>query len=327
MAAGLWVPALLHAADSADPGDSGTGTEAGATPMQRADSYQREISENINSAAQWVDSFFDDERYIAEDATTKLRVGQAVFQEYGDTPEFKTRVNLSFDVPHTEKRLRLFVGRDEVEDARDNRQNIINDNTGDGSAAGVQFFAKASDRQNLSLTAGVKVSSADLFAGPRYRYTFQYHDWQLRFTQGFRWYTGTGWESRTRFDYERIVYEKLFFRQTLEGRWREEDPGYEYSLRSTLTQPIKSRKAIEYQLAFQFKTHPQQRLDYTVLRIRYRQNFLRKWLFYEMNPQIAMRNDEDFKPKPGIELRIEVLFGGRNSSKPKDTQAGASGDG
>lgn len=288
--------------------------------MQRADSYQHAISQNINSAAQWVDSFFDDERYFAEDATTKLRVRQSVFQEYGDTPQFKTRVNLSIDVPRTEKRLRLFVGSvdDDNTGSSSTLQGSIRDTNDDASAAGVQFFAKASDRQNLSLVAGVRVSSADVFAGPRYRYLFRYHDWQLRFTQGIRWYTGTGWESRTRFDYERIVFDRLFFRQTLDGRWREEDPGYEYALRTSLAQPIKSRKAIEYQWVNQFETHPQQRLASTTLLVRYRQNFLRKWLFYEMNPQVAMRNDESFKPKLGIELRIEVLFGGRNSGKSAD---------
>jgi hypothetical protein len=304
------------------------GEPGGEDPTEgfQADLYQRMISENINGAAQWVDSFFDDERYIAEDATTKLRVGQSMFLEYGATPEFKTRVNLSVDVPRTESRLRLFVGGDDdISKSEDTLPDTLVDSSdGDGSTAGVQFFAKASDRQNLSMAAGIKVSTADLFAGPRYRYLFRYHDWQLRFTQGIRWYARRGWESRTRFDYETIVEGKLFFRQTLDGRWREEDPGYRYELRSSLIQPLKTRKAVVYQWANLFSTHPHQRLVATVLRLRYRQNFLRKWLFYEMNPQLAFRNDESFKPKAGINLRIEVLFGGKDflkKHKDRDTNS------
>jgi hypothetical protein len=63
-----------------------------------------------------------------------------------------------------------------------------------------------------------------------------------------------------------------------------------------------------------------------VLRIRYRQNFLRKWLFYEMNPQIAMRNDEHFKPKPGIVLRIDVVFGGKRYYRKRSPSELMGGD-
>jgi hypothetical protein len=282
-----------------------------------ADVYQRRISENINSAAQWVDSFFDDERYIAEDASSKLRFGQSVFLEYGANPELNTRLNLSVDVPRTEKRLRLFIGsEDDANPTSEQLPDSVDDDTGrDGSAAGVQFFAKASDKQNLSLSAGIKVSSADLFIGPRYRRTVNLDNWLFRFTQRFRWYTGQGWESRTRLDFERIVGQNLFFRQTFDGRWREEDPGYRYESRSSVIQALKRRKAVEYQWANLFNTHPQQRLVSTVFRLRYRQNFLRKWLFYEMNPQLAFRNDEHFKPKAGIVLRIEAVFGGKDFLK------------
>lgn len=308
LAVGSCLPGSLLAADSA-AGDSG------ATEEFPPDVYQRTISENINNAAQWVDSFFDDESYIAEDATTKLRIRQSVLFQYDDSTEYKTRGNLSIDVPRTENRLRLFIGRTDDDRTPDSLQDTGNERDSGGSAAGLQYFARASDKQNLSLIAGIKVSSADLFTGPRYRYTFRFHDYNLRFTQGLRWYTGRGWESRTRFDYETIVYDRLFFRQTLFGRWREEDPGYQYELRSSLFQPIKARKAVEYQWVNLFKTHPHQHLDSVVLRMRYRQNFLRKWLFYEMSPQVAFRNHEDFDPKPGIMLGLEVVFGGKQFLK------------
>jgi hypothetical protein len=304
----LCLPGRLPAAEPAD--DAATGFNEATVDL-----VQHSVSENINQAAQWVDSFFDDERYIAEDATTKLRFGQSVFLEYGNNPEFKTRLNLSVDVPRTENRLRLFVGGDDESNNSSVTPTGIDSQNRDGSAAGVQFFAKASDRQNLSLVAGVKVSSTELFTGPRYRRTFKYHDWQLVFTEGVRWYTSRGWESRTRFDYERLLDQRLFFRQTLQGRWREEDAGYQYEFISSIAQPIHHRKAVVYQWATLFETHPHQRLASTVVRMRYRQNFWRKWLFYEMNPQLAMRNDEHFKPKAGIVLSLEVVFGGKTSRR------------
>ena len=304
----LALPCLAAVAGVA-AADNRTDSAAG---LYAADQMQRSISENINGAARWIDSFFDDERYIAEDATTKLRFGQSAFLEYGESPEYQTKVNLSIDIPRTEKKLRVFIAsEDETDKTPDTLFNRV-ETSEDTSAAGVQFFAKASDKQNLSLTAGVKLESTEFFIGPRYRYNLRLNSWQLRFTQRVRWFSSKGWEATTRFDFEHLLSDKLFFRQTLDGRWREEDEGYRYEIRPTLVQQLASGQLIEYQWNTQFRTSPNHRLESSIARVRYRRNFLRKWLFYEVNPQLAFRNDEDFDPKVGITFQVEVVFGGKD---------------
>jgi hypothetical protein len=301
----------LAAAGSDTPAE----TNGAADEHYAVDRMQQGVSASINGAARWVDSFFDDDRFIAEDATTKLRLGQSVFLEHGDGVENKTRINLSFKVPRTQKRLRLFVGsEDDTNKTPDTLFNRV-DTSEDTSAAGVQFFAKSTTKQNLSLTAGIKLDSQDVFIGPRYRRTVGLEDWLLRFTQRVRWFTSMGWEATTRVDFEHLVSPRLFFRQTIDGRWREEDPGYQYEIRPSLTQKLHSGKALEYQWNTLFKTSPNHRLDSSVLLVRYRRNFLRPWLFYEIDPQIAARNDEDFDPKLGITFQIEVVFGGKDFNK------------
>jgi hypothetical protein len=287
-----------------------TGSEAYA-----ADRVQQSISQGINSAAQWVDSFFDDERYIAEDATTKLRLRQSLFLEHGESPEHKTQVGLSIKVPRTKKRLRLFVGSEE--ESTKTPDTLFNrvESRDEQSAAGVQFFAKSTTRQNLSLTTGVKFDSQELFVGPRYRLNVDLKDWLFRVTQRVRWFTSNGWEATTRLDFEHLLSDTLFFRHTVDGRWREEDEGYQYEIRPSLIQQLHSRKAIEYQWNTLFKTRPNHRLEISVLRMRYRRNFFRPWLFYEINPQLAVRNDEDFKPKLGVTFQIEIVFGGKDFRK------------
>ena len=305
-----WVAANeldLSGSDANPPGD-----------YNPADRIQRSISENINGAAQWIDSFFDDDRFIAEDATTKLRLGESVFLEHGDSLEYKTKVSLSFKIPKTKKRLRVFVAsEDDTNKTPDALFNRVEDSE-ETSAAGVQYFAKTSKKRNLSLTTGIKLDSREFFIGPRYRRTFKFDTWNLRFTQRLRWLSKKGWEATTRFDYERLLGEKLFFRHTVEGRWRDEDEGYQYEIRPSLVQQLRSKKPIEYQWNNLFKTSPNHRLDSSVLLVRYRRNLKRKWLFYEINPQIAFRNDEDFEPKAGITFQIEVVFGGKDFLKRRD---------
>ncbi len=304
-------PRWLAAAGPGDPPEAGEARSEDSAP----DRAQRGISESLNGAAQWVDSFFDDGRYISEDASTKLRLRQSLFLEYGDGVENQTRVSLSIRVPHTQKRLRLFVGsEDETGKTPDTLFNRV-ETSEDTSAAGVQFFARATRTQNLSLTTGVKLDSQEVFAGPRYRQTVPLDDWLFRFTQRVRWYTRKGWEATTRFDFEHLFRPTLFFRQTVEGRWREEDEGYQYEIRPSLVQQLHSGKAIEYQWNTLFQTRPNHSLESSVVLLRYRRNFLRPWLFYEINPQVAVRNDEDFDPKLGITFQVEVVFGGKDFLK------------
>lgn len=277
-----------------------------------ADDTHKAVSQSINNAARWIDSFFDDDTYIAEDATTTLRLSQAIFLERGESQQYKTRVNVKIDVPRFKNKLNLFAGG-EADDERtsDAPINSIQDTTND-PFAGFQYFAKSTNKVNLSLTAGVKFDSAELFVGPRLRRTFALGTWNLRFIQRVRWFTDSGWEVPTRFDLETLFGDHLFFRNTVEGRWREKDDGYRYEIRPTLFQRLANRKAIEYQWSTVFKTRPNHRLEQSIASIRFRRQIWRKWLFYEIDPQVAFRNDDDFDPKAGVTLALEVVFGGKD---------------
>lgn len=278
--------------------------------MTVMDKSQLIVSENVDDFARWIDSFFDDERSVAEDATTRLRVSQGVFFEEGKRVALKTRANVKIDVPRFKNRLKLIFSDADINEDKTSEipDNVI---TEDGEAQlGLQYFAKDSDTNNLSISTGIKIESLEVFAGPRYRYTTQLDGWQLRFTQRVRWYTSRGWESTTRFDLERLLSEKVLFRNTIEGRWRQQDEGYRYEINSRVIQSLQRKKAIEYQWGNFFRTRPVHRFEESVLRIRYRQRFWRKWLFFEAVPQLAFRNDDDFDPTPGINFLLEVVFGG-----------------
>jgi hypothetical protein len=279
--------------------------------MTAMDKTQYMVSENIDGFAQWIDSFFDDGRIIEEDASTRLRVSQGVFFEKGEQARLKARINVKFDVPRFKNRLKLFVSDEDVNEEKTvTAANKTFNEIDEDVQIGLQYFAKSSDKRNISLSTGIKLESLEVFAGPRYRRTFRLDGWQLRFTQRIRWYTSMGWESTTRFDLEKLLSDKILFRNIIKGRWREEDEGYRYEISPTLVQALEGDKGLEYQWGNFFRTRPVHRFEESVLRVRYRQRFWRKWLFYEVAPQVAFRNDDDFEATPGINLLLEVVFGG-----------------
>jgi hypothetical protein len=299
------------------------------------DRAQDAVSDSVNEAAQRFDAFFGDERYVAEDAYSLIRLTPSVFFEEGEAPEHKLRFNAKVKVPRLSKRLRVVIA-----DTSEDDESVLQRESfpeaqqteNDATAVGFQYFLHTKKKLNTSVTAGIKIGSGhvvDFFAGPRLRKTWPFEVWQIRFTERVRWYTDIGWESRTRFDFERLFDATLFFRTTADLRWRKEDyndEGFRLEAGPTLTQRLGPKAAVDYQWNNVFKTKPDVRLDETTLRARYRQRIWRNWLFFEINPQVAFRNDDDFRYTPGIEFRLEASFGGleeirerRRRSRSKET--------
>jgi len=298
-----------------------------ATPPGRStiDRFHASMTVSANDAARWFDSFFEDERYIAEEATSRIRLRPSLLLEEGRSARFRFSVGARINVPHFNRKLKLVLsGEDDtLQDNLDSQRFTTTDGrNADETNIGLQYILREKAHLNTHIAAGVKIGGnhiVDLFIGPRLRTTWHQALWQLRFTERVRWYTDIGWESRTRFDLERVVGTAWFFRGTIDARLRQEDyndSGLRYDISPTLTQKLRDRAAIEYQWNTGFVTRPAHRLQETGLRVRFRKQIWRDWLFYEINPQLVFRNDDDFRATPGIEFRLEASFGGLDDKLP-----------
>jgi hypothetical protein len=148
-----------------------------------------------------------------------------------------------------------------------------------------------------------------LFLAPRYRYFVPINPWDFRFTQEVIWKTDTTWQTNTIFDLERKLPHDLFFRTSAGGTWINTSKGYFYSLSFSLRHPLDSKRALEYVWNNSFQTRPVGELVEVFFSVRYRQNFLREWLFFEVAPQYRFPRDSQFKGTPGILFRFEMFFG------------------
>jgi hypothetical protein len=300
------------------------GTEAVPAPSGEEDadmvqSMYDSISRGFLGSAMWLDSFFGDERYEAEVYSSQLKLRFEAFRE-GDTGMDYRRPNfdLRLVLPQLRRKTRLVVSGDPTVDydasatpgATPSGQPVPPGGTGTVTTS-LQYFPVETKRSNVSLRAGLKLSGGklQLLLGPRYRYLVEFGPWDLRFTQEIIWTTDVGWQSLTRFDYERTLHAGLFFRTTLEGVWTESVNGYPYALRFLLRHPLDTNRALEYEWINTFQTRPTNLLMEEMLIFRYRQRFWKKWLFLEIDPQFRYPRDQGFAFTPGILFRLEMIFG------------------
>ena len=281
------------------------------------DQAHANLSKGVLATANWLDSFFDDRRFQIEANETRIKTGFSTLIEKGEGLDFDVKANVRLRLPRFKNKLHLLVlaePDDENTTARGLEQRSRNQipNSDERSfAAALQYFFKETPLRNLSLLAGLKVRSGIPvgFLGSRYRQTIEVVSWTTRFTQSLRWFTDDGWEARTLLDFEKPLLDKLFFRTTAEGIWRQEKDGYFYNLKLLLFQPLSEIRSLSYEWNHLFRTQPNNRLEEINLGIRYRERIWRKWLFYEVGPQFSFPQEKDYDFVLRALFKLDVILG------------------
>ncbi len=290
-----------------------TGNVEGAAASNDEDSFidwhKRELDSQVQRAAMWVDSFFQDPNYEAEVATSQLRIRPELHYRNEQGAKARLKFSLKLSLPNVNNRISLIAGHDPDEGKFEEAA----EDPGDNSIVGLQFFGKIRRNWHLSLSAGFKFNDFAMFVGPRARFIKAFSERSsYRFTQTVRWQTNNYWQFNSRLDLNHAFNDRFFFRQTFYGRWRGEksdEVGYRTRVSSFLTQRLKNLAGLQYEFTTIFHTQPDTHVDQYRLSLRFRKRTSREWLYYEIAPEVSFEDDFDYKANPGIRLRVEFFYG------------------
>ena len=317
-------PASAAPATPAEPAPPESAVSKSAeTESSTIDRVHRQLSETISSSAGWMDKFFDDPNYSDEDNRSTFRLTLSSLIEDGEDVDFGAKIRFRVALPRWENRLQLIIAGDS-EDAESIDGDFEDDDfelgrEGDRSAAiGLKYFTRQTKRHNVSLGGGVRWrdGSPRLFIEPRYRFFSDIGTWDMRFIQKVGWFDPEGWESSSKLQFERTFGDEYFFRT--EGRlyWYEDDEGWFPQLNFILRKPLSQKRVVAFEWRNYFETKPENILESSVLKLRYRQRVYRRWLWFEVAPQVTFPEDEDYDWKPGITFKLEAYFGLSHLNSP-----------
>jgi hypothetical protein len=281
------------------------------------DTLQAGITKNILQSSQWLDSFFYDPRYAAEENETRAVVRYESFIENHAHWTFKTKVKFVLILPQLKNKVNIIVAGDPDEDSPSKPgQGLLTSptpvgNTDRDTTAALGYLFRSDERRNISAKVGIRYRNGHIvsFIRPHYRRLYHLEGWDLRFTQEFPYWTDTKWSSSTTVDLERPLGDTFFFRASLNGSWYEKLPGYYYGLVFSLSQPLSTTSALSYDLGASFQTGAHDVLQTVVAATRYRQRFWRDWMYFDIAPQVRFPRDRRFNPVPGILFGLELQFG------------------
>lgn len=298
------------------------GQDAYEYEKQWYDDSQIYINTKFCEPVLWFDNFFASDRLFEEGvAGTYIRWRNDFSYDEEDGFNYKMRLNASVVLPGFSDKLRLTFEGDEDEDLRD----IAPGGAGaDDSPSSLGLQVDVTENVRSKFSASINLSPKLLL---RYRYTYPINEEvTMRFTQEVERKKAVN-GARTRVDYEHTFKQDLLFRSSSELRSSEEFEGVDWLQAFILYQRLGEKSSIAYETSVNGITEPLSLTTNYRAGVRYRKNFHREWLFYEIAPEITWpitldddRSTIEFGRRSRflIFFRLEVHFGNAHNRRYQD---------
>ena len=292
-----------------------------ARDVDDSDKLEEDGGNAAESASNSIDSFFASELHttFAEQGNRlRLRLNVDQIEHHGWDISEEVKVNLA--LTELGKRLR-FVANDD-----DETEDPATESSDKGNDVALRWMGNQSEKRSLSLDAGLRIKSGSVDPFLRLNTSIRYpitERWLGQSTNRIYYYSKTGWRDDFRQYFNRPLSDDLLLRSRTRIQYFEEKRSNPYlEQKFSLFQTLKDRAAVAYEVLWRRQSRedsvfnrdeitvsPQTNYQKVVVRLRYRQNFWRPWMFVEFWPSIGWAEERDWDRVLGARVRFEINFG------------------
>jgi hypothetical protein len=266
------------------------------------------VVHHADNLAQWMDNFFGTSSTEEEAPYSTLRL--RFEQDWDERNDYETDIKLRGKVhlPGLNKRLSLLFS-----DGDDNvgQDDLLSDRQDSPDDVALQYTARERKYYRIDYKLGLK-SSGDPKGSVRYRYERPFDKKYIgRFSEEVLYRGGEGFGSRTRLEMDRIIDDSRLVRWFNKADWQEEESGMEWNTGFSYNKRLSEKRAVSYYVSASGQTQPYGITKSYGLGLKYRQNFLRPWLYAELQPSYRWIKDDDISSRDGVagvSLRLEAVF-------------------
>lgn len=298
-----------------------TGHEKKDTEPGLLDITQGFLSKAFSGPAIWFDSFFGETTgYEEAYPGTFVRWQNGIRWSEHQNPIFQTTFNASIRLPKLKKRLRLFIiGEREEEPTPVSPPKIVDPSlaaaqTPRPTDLGLRYDVVQKLYSKFDIGAGVRIKKLQPFVRARYRYTHPLTKSLLaRFAETAYYWDNDGFVETSRIDIEKTLSPSLLLRLANSVTYAEHKRGVDWVPETTLYYQLSLKDAVSLDISALFVTRPEPAWVNFRMGIKYRRNFYKPWLFYEIEPEISWPRNAYHKTTSisAITVRLEVQFGHR----------------
>lgn len=259
--------------------------------LDRTHSY---LSERLCEPAAWFDGFFGDPRSFEETPVGSfIRVRNSLRWDQSKDFSFRLRLRANISLPRVSDRIRLLVTRDDDVTGEFDQPTALEDED-DRTRLGLRFLGRDRARSRFDVDATVRVSGTGLNprVRGRYRVVQGLTDRTLaRLTQTAFWERDEGLGTTSRLDWEWLPDRDQLVRWTGQGTFSETSDGVEWRSSVIDFRQLTNRTALRGEFGAFGVTRPSLEVEEYFVAVRYRRQFLRRWLFFELEPERAWPKD------------------------------------
>ncbi len=301
----LLVLAPITLADDGSPQAGEPAIEA-LKPLDRG----RDLaSQKVTDFANWLDSFFGDDRIYQESQNSRLKLNLLHISEEGRLPRYDANVQGKLTLPNTQRRVKLLFESSQ-EDTPNQDASLLDSVDSQDQSLGIRFIKETQAWWRAHADIGVRFRGGlDTFIRFRLRRLFSAGQWNFRATETLFWFDSTGPGETTRFDVERGISANYLFRTTSKATWLDETQNFDLSQNFFLLHDISSRRAIIYRAGIIGVSKPVTQTTAYIVSVRLRQQLHRDWLFFEINPKVVYPRENNFHSQHSLTFKLEVIFG------------------
>ncbi len=270
------------------------------------------VSNSVYQSAQWFDSFFIAKESEQQNPTTTAKIRFAWLPKSRDFSEVETRFRIRVKLPHFQDRVSV-VFSDEADDELNNlplESANTRDTTKDEKFSLALNYTHEKKRDRL-MNYRLGISGGDIFARAQHKRRFNISATQsFLFEPSLYYYLDDGLGAKLLLEYDYQLSPKSLFRVNYSIRGSAAYSGirWKHGVYKLHQIDTKTATVISFQAEGERNGERGFVTDLYTLGYRYRFNALRDWLYFEVEPFVELPEEYNYKPTPGIALRIEGYF-------------------
>lgn len=328
-----WIPWLLALAVGTQPALA-FGSEAEVTAEEKegtlpsrfqrvVDATHRVLSSSLEGTVLRIDRFFSREQYLRDSSDSFIRLRPEIGYNTDDDFEWDVNVAAKISLPGISDRISVQVWSDEDQMAGDDRYTDTLDSNSTGGLAFERDSKRPLNKWNIRPAIGVKGGwPLDPFLqGRATRYYNVEGTWVVRAQGTTRYLLDDGWDLRAELDFNRLLWELWAMRVRSDVRYREAKERINANQYFSFFQRLSEKRGMTYEFAIFASDDTEWGVRSYRLLVGYRQLVYKDWLYLEVMPELAFKDENDYDVTPGIRLRVEAFIGNRRLEKRRGRRA------
>jgi len=281
-------------------------------PYPWLDDLHLSLTDSVHGTANWLDTFFvKDSLELDQEAHGHARIRLAWEPRSRDVGEFESRIRVSWKLPRFKNQVNVVFSDydDELEKApvKAAQTDVVPSRNRFNLA--LRWIRNTDNKNVWSHRVGIG-RQLQPFVRTSYIKKIAVGDGHnLRTEVSGYYYAKDGFGSHLGLQYEHGISQNSVLRVDNNFYYRGDDDDWLWQHSLYMMRQKTDESAIVHGLYIEGESEPNYQVTEYLVSSRWRKNALRDWLFFEVEPFVLWRRDENFSASYGVALRVEGFFG------------------